>query len=162
LETVIANQLIAFLDKHNIFNESQFGFRKKKSTNDAIVTFIENIIDNMNDESKCNCVLLDLTKTFGYIQHNILMDKLYDFGVRGIPHKLIKSYVTNRTQLVKVTHILENLQMKIIICQVASQLDVESLRYQSSDHYFLSCNVNDIQLMTHGRSIMYADDARYE
>jgi hypothetical protein len=36
LETVIANQLIAFLEKHNILNKSQFGFRKNKSTNDAI------------------------------------------------------------------------------------------------------------------------------
>jgi hypothetical protein len=35
LEKVIANQLIAFLNKHNMLNKSQFGFRKNKSTNDA-------------------------------------------------------------------------------------------------------------------------------
>jgi hypothetical protein len=28
LEKVIGNQLIAFLEKHNILNKSQFGFRK--------------------------------------------------------------------------------------------------------------------------------------
>jgi hypothetical protein len=28
LEKVIANQLIAFLEKHNVLNKSQFGFRK--------------------------------------------------------------------------------------------------------------------------------------
>jgi hypothetical protein len=60
LEKVIANQLIAFLDKHNILNKSRFGFRKNKSTNDAIATTIENIIENLNDKTKCNCVLLDL------------------------------------------------------------------------------------------------------
>jgi hypothetical protein len=47
LEKVTANQLTAFLDKHNILNKSQFGFRKNKSTNDAIATIIENIIDNV-------------------------------------------------------------------------------------------------------------------
>jgi hypothetical protein len=60
LENVIANQLIAFLDKHSILNKSQFGFKKNKSTNDAIAIIIENIIENLNDKTKCNCVLLDL------------------------------------------------------------------------------------------------------
>jgi hypothetical protein len=60
LEKVIANQLTAFLDKHKMLNKSQFGFRKNKSTNDAIATIIENIIDNLNNKTKCNCVLLDL------------------------------------------------------------------------------------------------------
>jgi hypothetical protein len=30
LEKVIVNQLIAFLNKHNILNKSQFGFRKNR------------------------------------------------------------------------------------------------------------------------------------
>jgi hypothetical protein len=42
LEKVIANQLIVFLEKHNIFNKSQYGFKKNESTNDAIATIIEN------------------------------------------------------------------------------------------------------------------------
>jgi hypothetical protein len=58
LENVIVNQLTAFLDKHNILNKFQFGFRKKHSTNDAISTVIENITDNLNDKIKCNCVSL--------------------------------------------------------------------------------------------------------
>jgi hypothetical protein len=36
LEKVIAKQLIAFLEKHNILNKSQFGFKKNKSTNSAL------------------------------------------------------------------------------------------------------------------------------
>jgi hypothetical protein len=104
LEKVIANQLIAFLEKHNILIKSQFGFRKNESTNDATATIIENIIESLNDKTKCNCVLLDLSKAFDCIQHDILMDKLYKYGVRGISHKLIESYLRNRTQHVKVTH----------------------------------------------------------
>jgi retron-type reverse transcriptase len=89
LEKVTANQLIAFLDKHNILNKSQFGFRRNKSTNDAIATIIENIIENLNDKTKCNCVLLDLSKAFDCIQHNILMDTLYKLYTS--PHTVTKS-----------------------------------------------------------------------
>jgi hypothetical protein len=77
---------------------------KTEFMNDAIATIIENIIESLNDKTKCNCVLLDLSKASDCIQHDILMDKLYKYGVRGIPHKLIESYLRNRTQHVKVTH----------------------------------------------------------
>jgi hypothetical protein len=156
LETVIANQLITFMDKHNIFNKSQFEIRKKKSTNDAIGTAIENIIENINDKTKLNCVLLDLSKAFDCIQHNILMDKLYDYGVHGITHERIKSYLTNRTQLVKVTH-TENNQIKEYL---GSSLPVRHGVAQGSvlGPLLFILYVNDIPLQTHGRPIMYAND----
>jgi hypothetical protein len=114
LEKVIANQVMAFLEKHNIYNESQYGFKKNESTNDATATIIENIVESLNDKTKCNCVLLDLSKAFDCIQHDILMDKLYKYGVRGIPHKLIESYLRNRTQHVKVTHTQGNQMMECL------------------------------------------------
>jgi hypothetical protein len=152
----LVNQLIDFLDKHNIFNKSQFGFRKNKSTNDAIATIIENIIENLNDKTKYNCVLIDLSKAFDCIQHNILMDKLYKYGVRGIPHELIKSYLTNGTQQVKIAHI-ENNQMKEYL---SGSLLVRYGVPQGSvlGPLFFILYINDIPHLTQGRSIMYADD----
>jgi phosphoglycerate dehydrogenase-like enzyme len=78
LENAIASQLIVFLDKHNVLNTSHFGFRKNKSANDVNATTIENIIEHLNDNAKCNCILLYLSKAFDCIQHNILMDILHN------------------------------------------------------------------------------------
>jgi hypothetical protein len=94
-----------------MLNKFRFRFRKNKSTNDAVATIIENIIESLNEKTKCNCILLDLSTAFVCNQQNILMDKLYKYGIRGIPHKLIKSYLRNRTQHVRVMHTESN-QMK--------------------------------------------------
>ena len=47
-------------------------------------------------------VFIDLNKAFDTVDHKIVLNKLYDYGIRGNALKCFESYLTNRSQYVLV------------------------------------------------------------
>jgi hypothetical protein len=50
-------------------------------------------------------VLMDLSKAFDCLPHNILLDKLSAYGVSSHSVALLKSYLSNRKQQLKVNNV---------------------------------------------------------
>ena len=61
-------------------------------------------------------IFIDLTKAFDTVDHNILLDKMHNYGIRGNVHNLFKSYLSNRQQYVKVND--TNSEMRLVKCGV--------------------------------------------
>jgi hypothetical protein len=109
-EKIIKLRLISFFKRFNYFSIRQFGFRGGLSTEDALVTFFEDIYNGINENKKCSALYIDITKAFDTVDHSILLDKLWMAGVRGLPHKWFRSYLKNRKQCVRVGESLSNLK----------------------------------------------------
>ena len=88
------------MDENQVLYNYQFGFRKAHSTILAVQTAIHSVTKALDTSYQCMGIFIDFSKAFDTIQHNILLDKLYHYGVRGIAHKLISSYLSNRKQFV--------------------------------------------------------------
>ena len=76
LERLIYNRLLEFLNKHNILNKYQFGFRNMHSTFMALITLMENL-RNALDRGNCAIgIFLDFQKALDTVNHKILLGKL--------------------------------------------------------------------------------------
>lgn len=102
LEKVINNRLINFLEHNNLLSSSQFGFRPNMSTEDAVSQLIAHVTSKCDAGQKCLGIFLDLAKAFDTVAIPILVDKLDRIGVRGDALGILKDFLCDRTQQVKI------------------------------------------------------------
>ena len=94
IERLMYNRLYEFIECERLLNEAQFGFRRSKSTQDAILKFLEKIYRDINENKIPIGICYDLTKAFDSISHVILIKKLKEFGISCIDW--FQSYLSNR------------------------------------------------------------------
>ena len=102
LEKVIASRFLKFINKHNILTQNQFGFRKNRSTELAIIEVYNNLLSNLENNKYTCAIFLDLAKAFDSVDHKILLRKLEKYGIRGNALELIRSYLQNRNHYVTI------------------------------------------------------------
>ena len=80
----------------------QFGFRKKHSTNHALIEITETIRKALDDKKYACGIFIDLQKAFDTVNHSILVNKLEYYGIRGVGNNWFESYLSNRLQYVSI------------------------------------------------------------
>jgi hypothetical protein len=98
---IIYGRLITNFTSNNIFTNSQFGFRKKSSTDKAAYKLINDILAALNNKQIVGCMFFDLEKAFDCVNHDILFAKMKYYGIMGVKYNLIKSYLEDRYQRLK-------------------------------------------------------------
>ena len=86
----------------NLSPASQFAYRKKHSTEDALVYAVDRWLAAKADHKTTGVVTVDMSKAFDRVQHARLLDVLLSIGIGGIALSWFSSYLSDRTQQVKV------------------------------------------------------------
>ena len=95
-ERILHSALVSFLDKNNLFNSSQHGFRKHRSTITQLISYFESIISSLEEGNLVDAVYLDFAKAFDKVDHNILLLKLKRLNIQGNIIAWISSFLKNR------------------------------------------------------------------
>ena len=102
LEKAVHTQLSTFLERNNLLNDSQFGYRENRSTDLASALLIDSIRKNGDNGLLTGTLFLDLSKAFDTINHDLIIKKLASYGVGNHETNWFSDYLFCRSQTVIV------------------------------------------------------------
>ena len=100
LEKVVALQMYSYLCDHNLWNPVQSGFRKNHSTASALLKVSTDIVNFIEAGDVTVLTLLDYSKAFDMVNHQLLLAKLSFLGFMESTTEWFRSYLGNRSQLI--------------------------------------------------------------
>ena len=104
LEKIIYKRLTSFFQKHNLLYKYQFGFRSNHSTTHALLDVTEYTYNALDEENYVIGAYIDLKKAFDSVSHEILLQKLQYYGIRGtVLSWFTYINVSNMSQLIALT-----------------------------------------------------------
>ena len=104
LERLVYNHLMEFIG--NSFSPAQFGFRKRHSTLQQLLSFLFKVYNSINAHSQTDVIYLDFKKAFDRVAHNELLFKLRSAGITGKVWNWLQAYLSHRLQCVTVNNCL--------------------------------------------------------
>jgi len=105
-EKIIKARLIDYLENNSLLSKNQYGFRPRRSTEDAlyaVTTFISKALDKGD---KALGIFLDLAKAFDTVDHSLLIKVFSSYGINGICLNWFKSYLNKRKQITNMNGVL--------------------------------------------------------
>ena len=102
LEKVVCNQITRFMEVHGLLPDNQHGFREKRSTMTALSEMQRDWASNTDRKEKTGILLWDLSAAYDILYANLLCQKLAIYGFSDVSCRWMKTYLTGRTQKVKV------------------------------------------------------------
>ena len=102
-EKVVSIRLEKYLDQNNLCPPMQSAYRRFHSTETALIKIQSDLLSNLDNKKMSALVLLDLSAAFDTIDHGILLSRLKSrYGIHGSALEWFKSYLTGRSQCVKI------------------------------------------------------------
>lgn len=102
METILRDKMVNFLEENNLINDSQHGFRNKRSCLTNLLDFYNDVYDIYDETKAVDIIYLDFQKAFDKVPHKRLLHKLHSHGIKGNILSWLKDWLTDRKQRVVI------------------------------------------------------------
>ena len=97
MEKMVNNRLYWWLEKENIIDNCQYGFRRGCRTGDPLFRLVQSVMDGFQEGKSTTAVFIDLQQAYDRVWRKGLLLKLGKIGVGGKMLQWLKGFLTNRT-----------------------------------------------------------------
>ena len=98
-ESIIASRLSDYL--FSKIGPYQHGFMKGRSVLTNLLLYNDYLFSAFQNNQQVDSVYIDFSKAFDTVNHERLLQKVWNAGVRGTLHRWLRSYLTDRRQTVR-------------------------------------------------------------
>ena len=109
-ERAATSQITEYLEKYNLLFQGQHAYRKSHSTATSLIETMDFIHKQLDRGYLVGLVSTDLSKAFDTLSHDLLLNKLKEKGFTKHSTAWLKSYLTERTQQVKMHNVTSSVQ----------------------------------------------------
>ena len=102
-EKTMHRRIVDFMETNGSLYEMQYGFRRGRSCEHALLNAQNTILETLNKKEIALLLLIDFSKAFDMVDHEILLNKLQKYGIRGNAHRWLSSYLGERHQFVGIS-----------------------------------------------------------
>ena len=102
MERYIHTKVNEFLEKYQLLDRNQYGFRRNRGTIDLLEDINDLLNEKMNHRMHILCTFVDFSKAFDCIHKDKIAESLDEIGIRGVLKEWIKSYLTDRSFVVEL------------------------------------------------------------
>lgn len=132
MSKIVNDQLIEYIEKHHILNDKQYGFRSKSNTATALFDLITKIQNYRDINRTVALIFIDLQKAFDTVKRELLIQKLWEIGIRSKAYKWFQSYLSDRKQYININGIITE---KLLVEEGVEHVQKQYIN-QRIMHYF--------------------------
>ena len=114
IEKIVHIKLTNYLESDNLLHPNQFGFRAAHSVIHPLLLFSQKILDSTDSDMFNLTIFVDLKKAFDTVNINILLQKLFYYGIENVELLWFENYL-KRKQFTKISGNTRSSILKMIL-----------------------------------------------
>lgn len=103
LERIVRDQILSTVAKTKPLCRWQHGFTEGRSTISSMLCTDNEAADALNSKHPYDIITFDFSRAFDRVPHHLLLTELANHGVTGTALRWVRSFLTDRTQLVRIS-----------------------------------------------------------